>query len=58
MTTVTTTTSPETILTRAERRALRSVRSRYAEHLDLFSSHELYHFRFLRWLVQTGRLTP
>jgi hypothetical protein len=36
--------------------ALRGLRARYRESRDLFSAHEMAHLRFLRWLVQTGRL--
>jgi hypothetical protein len=39
-----------------ELRALRMLRTRYEEGGDLFSAHEMAHLRFVRWLVQTGRL--
>jgi hypothetical protein len=33
-----------------------ALRSRYRQDRDLFTSCELAHLRFLRWLVRTGRL--
>jgi hypothetical protein len=37
-------------------RAWQALRIRYREHRDHFTSRELAHLRFLRWLVRTGRL--
>jgi hypothetical protein len=34
------------------------LRAYYRQHCDLFSAAELAHLRFVRWLVQTGRLEP
>jgi hypothetical protein len=45
-------------LTRAERRALRTLRARYRQGLDLFSVQELARLRFVRWLYRSGRLVP
>ena len=42
--------------TRAERRMLRALRTRYRQDHDLFSESESAHLRFIRWLYQTGRL--
>ena len=38
--------------------ALYTLRARYGESRDLFSPREMAHLRFLRWLIQSGRLTP
>lgn len=38
--------------------ALHALRARYLESRDLFNPRETAHLRFLRWLVQTGRLAP
>lgn len=38
--------------------ALQALRARYRETHDLFSSRELAHLSFMRWLVETGRLFP
>ncbi|HEV7129165.1 MAG TPA: hypothetical protein VGN32_17165 [Ktedonobacterales bacterium] len=35
---------------------LEALRERYAQRRDLFSEAELARLRFLRWLVDTGRL--
>lgn len=47
---------PRVPFTPAEQHALRSLRARYQQDRDLFSPSELARLRFLRWLVQTGRL--
>lgn len=36
--------------------ALQRLRVRYQQSADLWDERELAHLRFLRWLVQTGRL--
>ena len=36
---------------------LQALRARYRESRDLFSPCEMAHLRFLRWLVQMGRLS-
>jgi hypothetical protein len=41
--------------TSAERRRLQALRRRYHQDSDLFSTRELAHLRFLRWLHRTGR---
>ena len=35
---------------------LAAMRERYAQGLDLFTAPELERLRFVRWLVQSGRL--
>jgi hypothetical protein len=45
-------------LTPAERRALRTLQTRYPRDHALFSNRELADLRFLRWLVHSNRLTP
>jgi hypothetical protein len=45
-------------LTTEERRTLDALRERYRGDRDLFSARELARLRFVRWLVQSGRLTP
>ena len=42
--------------TPTEQQALRTLRAHYRQDRDLFSLSELARLRFLRWLVQTGRL--
>ena len=54
---MTTTTTEVTTFTQIEKRALRSMRSRYQKDPDLFSSRERDQLRFMRWLYQTGRLS-
>jgi hypothetical protein len=55
---MTTTDSVATVhFTAVERRALQNLRTRYDKNADFFSHRELAHLSFLRWLVQTGRLT-
>jgi hypothetical protein len=49
---------PVPLFTHTQRRALRVLRAYYRQHCDLFSAAELAHLRFVRWLVQTGRLEP
>ena len=44
--------------TATELHALHQLRTRYAQVHDFLSVHELARLRFLRWLVQTGRLAP
>jgi hypothetical protein len=39
-----------------EQRVLYALRRHYQQDRDLFSPSELARLRFLRWLVQTGRL--
>jgi hypothetical protein len=46
------------MFTSAERRALRTLRTRYHEDRDLFTSGEMARLRFLRWMAHTGRLVP
>jgi len=50
--------TPTTTFTRAEQRALRVLRTRYRQDCDLFSPRERTRLHFVRWLYQTGRLTP
>lgn len=59
MNTRTTTEATQTLtpFTTTERRALRALQTRYNPTTRVFSDHELTQLRFLRWLVQTGRLT-
>jgi hypothetical protein len=52
----TTVTQPE--FTATELHALQQLRTRYMQVHDFLSVHELARLRFLRWLVQTGRLAP
>jgi hypothetical protein len=47
-----------TAFTATEWQVLLDLRTRYAQWHDLLSSRELARLRFLRWLVQTGRLAP
>jgi hypothetical protein len=49
---------PRTTITTEETCVLATLRDRYQEDRGLFSLRELVHLRFLRWLVQTGRLSP
>ena len=49
--------TPDSTFSGAEWSRLAAVRQRFAQRLDLFSEYELAHLRFLRWLVQSGRLT-
>jgi hypothetical protein len=58
MTTPTGSPAPTTLLSRAEWHALRVLRARYQQDRDLLSERERAHVRFLRWLYETGRLTP
>jgi hypothetical protein len=51
-----TATDTATTLTAAEKRALRTIRNRYREDRDIFSERELTKLRFIKWLVQNGRL--
>jgi hypothetical protein len=44
--------------TASERRTLRALRARYSVDHDRFSTRELERLSFLRWLYQTGRITP
>ena len=44
--------------TAAEGVALDRLHSRYQQSGDILSERELARLRFLRWLVQTGRLIP
>jgi hypothetical protein len=44
--------------TRAQSRALRTLRRRYQQDHDLFSAQELARLRFIRWLYLTGGLAP
>lgn len=39
-----------------EMERLSAMRDRYSEHHDLFTDRELARLRFVRWMVQTGRL--
>jgi hypothetical protein len=57
MTTEIATTSRQSRFTRAERRALQALHTRYQEDAGLFSRQERAQLLFLRWLVQTGRLS-
>ena len=56
MTTQTPMSGPSVLFTHAEQHALRTLRARFQQDHDLFSSPELARLRFLRWLYQTGRL--
>jgi hypothetical protein len=49
---------PETAFTTAQLRSLAAFRNRYQEDRGMFTTRELARLRFLRWLTQTGRLTP
>ena len=42
--------------TKLEQQALHTLRTRYQDDRDLFSSGELARLRFLRWLRASGRL--
>ncbi len=46
----------EEAVTAEQTRAWQALRIRYRENQDLFTSRELAHLRFVRWLVRTGRL--
>ncbi len=46
------------VFTPTQRAALRQLRARYRAGGDLFTAPELARMRFLRWLIQTGRLVP
>lgn len=51
--------SPPTLPFTADQwQALAVLRQQYRQHRDCFSSREVAHLRFLRWLYQTGRLVP
>lgn len=50
--------APVPAFTDTERRPLEALRERYRQSGDRFDARELAHLRFLRWLCQTGRLTP
>ena len=50
--------APACAFTGGERCALTTLRERYRQGGDHFDERELAHLRFLRWLVQTGRLIP
>ncbi len=41
-----------------ERRALVALRASYQQDHDLLSAREQERLRFVRWLVETGRLVP
>lgn len=43
--------------TEAEQRAFEELRMRYQQGHDLWNPNELAHLQFVRWLVQSGRLT-
>ena len=58
MTTQTAAIQTRTRFTAAKRRALRGLCVRYREQRDLFSAIELSRLRFVRYLVQSGRLVP
>ena len=49
-------TSTEAASTSEWSAALHALRDHYRESRDLFGPREIAHLRFLRWLVQTGRL--
>ena len=40
-----------------EWQSLRRLRDRYQESRDVWTERELARLRFMRWLVQTGRLS-
>ena len=48
--------APDTPFTASELARLAAMRERYAQGLDLFTAPELERLRFVRWLVQSGRL--
>jgi hypothetical protein len=50
--------TPLPVDSRTEWPALEELRRRYQEDRDLFSTQEGARLRFLRWLVQMGRLVP
>jgi hypothetical protein len=43
--------------TEAEWRAFQQLRLRYQQDHDWWTTREAAHLRFLRWLVETGRLS-
>lgn len=49
-------TKPMALFTAAEREALRTLRLRYQQDHDLFSTGERARLDFVRWLRQTGRI--
>lgn len=49
-------TNPMARFTRREWEALRTLRLRYQEDHDHFSSRERARLRFVRWLRETGRI--
>jgi hypothetical protein len=51
-------TTTTTTFTASERKTLRALRARYNVDHDRFSPRELERLSFLRWLYQTGRITP
>mgnify|MGYP001251468242 CR=1 FL=1 len=49
-------TTPMALFTTAEWEALYTLRLRYQQDYDLFSSGERARLHFVRWLRQTGRI--
>jgi hypothetical protein len=47
---------PSTAFSRAERRALATLRDRYRQDHDLLTRRELANLHFVRWLCETDRL--
>lgn len=58
MTTPTPTKTQDVTFTRPERRALQTMRRRYRQDRDLFSTRERERLSFWRWLYSTGRVEP
>lgn len=51
-----TTTEMSDTFTNGEIHALRSLRTRYQQDLDMFNGRERAHLQFIRWQHQTGLL--
>jgi hypothetical protein len=49
-------TTPMALFTTAEWEALRTLRLRYQQDCELFSTSERARLRFVRWLLQSGRI--
>jgi hypothetical protein len=55
---MTTRTTSKLRLTRSEQAALRPLRERYRRTRGLLNSGEFERLCFVRWLVETGRVSP
>jgi hypothetical protein len=47
---------PTVVFTNYERARLDALRARYQGNQDMFTGREMARLRFLRWLVQNGRI--